>query len=132
MESVTRSIIVADTEVAATYRAANMARADARRRDLRRAQADAEAAMADVERDLDQAQRALDAASRPEGLWVAVVMLALVAAAGVLLPLVPLTSGVTQLTMGWRVTFTGLFVLSLVAFFGYMVWELRRIMRPVK
>lgn len=82
-----------------------------------------------AKRELGLVEEALSNMAKPEGLRASMVALGGVAVAGIVLPLLQLTFGPAELSMLLRGTYTGLFVLSLAAFFGYLAWEIRRLVR---
>ncbi|MEH1128387.1 hypothetical protein [Micromonospora sp. CPCC 206061] len=97
---------------------------------LRANESAAKQAMQDTERDRSHAREALAGVSKPEGLIVAVLLLAGIAVAGMVLPLMEMTNGETALSTTKRWIYTGLFLLSLAAFFAYLIVEIVRLNKP--
>ncbi len=101
-------------------------------RDLRRSESSAEAALKQVELELELVRQALSIVSRPQGLITALIVLAGVAVTGMVLPLLQMTFGQPSLSVVMRAVYVGLFLASLIIFFAYLAFEMRRVMRPPK
>lgn len=119
------SIIATDS----AFSAARYTVESAYQRDLRRNETSAESALKEVELELGHARQALSIVSRPQGLVTALLVLAGVALAGMVLPLLQMTFGQPSLSVTMRAVYVGLFIASLVIFFIYLAFEMRRIMR---
>lgn len=102
------------------------------RRDLLRRRESAEEAVRVSNLELALTQRALKHASRPEGLGTALAVVAGIALGGIALPLVQLTFWGPEIPTELRGMYTGIFLASLVVFFAYMGYELRRLGRPTR
>ncbi|WP_436495573.1 hypothetical protein [Actinokineospora sp. HUAS TT18] len=102
------------------------------RRDLERNVMSAEAAKAASELEVTQARQALSLLSKPEGLGPALLVLAGIAIGGIVLPLMQLTFGSSGLSTLNRAMYVGAFILSLVVFFFYLWFEMRRVVKVPK
>lgn len=77
--------------------------------------------------ELEVAREALRAMGRPGGLVGAMSALALIAVTSIVAPLAQMTIGSAGLSAFLRVLYSSLFVLSILIFFAYMAWEIRRV-----
>jgi hypothetical protein len=98
-------------------------------RDLRLNETEAETALKATRLELVHTRRALDMVSRPQGLILALLVLGVVTVASVVVPLAQLTFGKPNLAVGERAGFVGAFIGSLLIFFVYLGYEMRRILK---
>lgn len=102
-----------------------------RRRDLRSAHESARANLATAELDLKHARAALASASRPKGIWLPIIVLGIIAVAGMIMPLEAMATLESPLGMGTRSLYVIIFGLSTLIFIIFLLIEIFRIRRRI-
>ena len=100
-------------------------------RDLRQAYESTKLAFDSAELELTHAREALTRAARPIGVWASIAILGLIAASGMIFPLVIMAGATEPLTQQQRYTYAGIFVLAILAFFAYLTWEIYKVRKSV-
>ncbi|SHN46459.1 hypothetical protein [Cryptosporangium aurantiacum] len=95
-------------------------------RDLERTEVAAASALASTRLQIEQVSRSLIRLGHPRGLRLAFTFLGAIAIFGIVVPLIQIALGSNSLPPVGRWVYTGLFMASVVLFFAYLAWEMRR------